>query len=201
MGTKRRFRRLWYFRRRNLRCYRMLLCLTTALLIFILMWLHICQNLFPAGLTAYEDKLSEVIQCSVENELTAQYGTIDGINTILDIDKDTGGRITSVKADNIKLNRLSLSIEKELREILIHSQGDIFTSVKAPILPFLNARVNLGGARVTDVETTFVSRFLRESQNTTKLRIYLDVNITYEYLLGNKSKTFEFTILDSFLEG
>lgn len=201
MGRKRRFRRLWYFRRRNLKYYRLLLCITSALLIFILMWLYICQNLFPVGLTGYEDKLSEVIQSSMEDELTTEYGTNNGIGSIVEIEKDTGGKITSVKADNIKLNRFSLSMEKELRELLIHSQGDSFTSVKAPILPLLNARVSLGGARVTDVETTFVSRFLRESQNTTKLRIYLDVSITYEYLLGERRKTFEFIILDALLEG
>lgn len=199
MNRKRRFRRLWYFKRRNLRYNRILLCITSIILVFILMWMYICDKLFPAGLSVYEERLYEVIQSTVENKLSGENVSINGINSIVDIEKDFEGRITSAKADNIKLNKLSFGVEKELSDILINSAGGQYTAVKAPVIPVLNSRIIIGGARVSDVETTFVSRFIREGSDITRLRIYLNVEVSYEYLLGTQRKTFEFPVLDAFL--
>ena len=201
MGSKRRFRRLWYFRRRNLRYYRLLLCIISVLLVFILMWMYVCEKLFPVGLSGYDDKLHEAVQNTVENKITAEYGSRSRIDTILDLEKDLNDRIISAKADNIKLNILSLTIERELNDQLIHNRGEQYTALKAPLIPVLNTEVILGGARVTKVDTAFVSKFLRGGSDSTKLFIYLNVNITYEYLLGYRNKTFEFSVLDVLLGG
>jgi len=201
MKNKRSQRRLWYFKRRNLKYYRSLLCMTTVLLIFSILWIYVLTCLYPIGLIKYEDAIYEKVKIAVKNELSSYGNSDDSYGGILEIRKDSYGRIVNAKADNMKLSNLSLLLDKNLENILILKQGENYDKINAPVIPVLNMQVHLGGARITDVQTKYVSDFSPEGSDKTRLKVIVNVNITYEYLLGKKTRSYEFVLLNLLLEG
>jgi len=201
MTKKRRLRRLWYVRRRNLKYYRRLLCVTSIILVFTLLWIYVSIRLFPLGLSNFEQEVYKKVQVTVENVLNKESVTYAEHEKIVEIEKDLVGRIVSAKADSVKLTKLSFTLENDIKNLLITEQGQRFISIKAPIVPITTIQIHLGGARVTDVQSTYVTRFSKDGEKDTRLKIFLDVSITYEYLLGERNRTYEFTLWDALLEG
>lgn len=201
MRKKRGHGRLWYNKRHYLKYYRGLLGITTILLIFSFLWIYVLTCLFPVGLLRYENDIYEKVKITVKNELVSYGSFNDSYDGILEIKKDSEGRIVSAKADNMKLSNLSTVLDKKLENILILQQGEHYDKITAHIIPILNMQVHLGGAKITDVQTKYVTDFSPEGANKTRLKVLVNVNITYEYLLGKRTRTYEFILLDALLEG
>ena len=144
MRRKRRLRRLWYYRKRNLKGYRLLLYITTIILSVILLWIYVCVRLFPEGLVQYEDQLNSEVRYIVDRELEDENFSVKGYGGIVEIERDSYGKAVSAKADNIKLNSLGLILEQNLKRTLAAEEDKRFTALKADVLPVLNYEARLG---------------------------------------------------------
>lgn len=171
----------------------------TVILIFTLLWSYTIIQLFPKGLSLFEEELHDRIETEVEGGIKA-FGWENGeLNNVIELEKDMIGRVVSVKADSIRLNEICDKLEITLSDILVEGTDKPYIPIRAKIFSLIPFNLHLGGARVSEVNTSYTSKFTRNGDKATGVKISININVTYEYLLGEKTRLFEFDIWDEIL--
>lgn len=140
-----------------------------------------------------ENIASEIIENAIvsvlyENDIT--------YSTLVDIEKDDGGRVTTVKADTIKMNMLKSEIGAEISKDILDTDSREISIPLGTILgvsalsgkgPKFKTTVTLASNVTSTINNTFVSAGI----NQTMHEIYVNVNTTIYVIMPKNSATAE----------
>lgn len=164
-------------------------------LLFLLIFFEIRAKpvIIEVAVTQAENIASAVIENAIvsvlyENDIT--------YSSLVDIEKDNNGRVTTVKADTIKMNMLKSEIgskisseilETDSREISIPLGTIIGISALSGKGPEIKTTVTLASNVTSTINNTFTSSGI----NQTLHEIYVNVNTTIYVIMPKKTATAE----------
>lgn len=171
------YNRLWYVRKNNRRLY-MYISPLIILVIFVLLFLYVDNVMRPSFMEFSEHKVRMLVNNSVARAVNENFPEEINYDEVVKINKDQLERISSIRVDVGKLNRIFSKVTLDIQEQL-STLGD--EKIEIPIGALMgNSIFSAKGPSISikiipagSVETDFKSEFTSAGINQTKHRIYL----------------------------
>lgn len=172
-------------------------------IIFVLLFIAIVGLIFfeirakpviiEVAVAQSENIASSIIESAINSVL---YENNITYSTLVDIEKDDGGRVTTVKADTIKMNMLKSEIGAEISKDILETDSREISIPLGTILgisalsgkgPKIRTTVTLASNVTSTIKNTFTSAGI----NQTLHEIYVNVNATIYVIMPKNSATAE----------
>lgn len=186
----------YYVKRRKFKVKPYLLVIFTILVIFNIFLYVFDKRVFPAVLLKSENivqaKTVELISQTSVNLFKDEFNYDEMVN----IEKDSQGNISLIRANTVKLNYLSSELAIECNK-QITEMGNIGVSVPIGWMSGNSAIYNLGPNMKVKIEpvgnmnVTYDSKFESAGINQTRHKIYLKVNAKVRILVPLNSEEIE----------
>lgn len=167
--------------------------LLLALICFIFFEIRAKPVIIEVAVAQSENIASEIIENAIvsvlyENDIT--------YTNLVEIEKDDNGRVTTVKADTIKMNMLKSKIGAEISKDILETDSREISIPLGTILgvsalsgkgPKIKTKVTLASNVTSTINNTFVSAGI----NQTLHEIFVNVNATIYVIMPKRTATAE----------